>query len=317
MRISGSKWLTKQLNSLPAVAGRSFLAPFIAGVRRAGNDARGLGGRMNEKKLSYVYSFKCGDDLQHFDRLPEVMQANIERHIVKVIADSFIKPADEDYVTARFLAQKGMHRAFFWAASQALEKYLKAFLLMRGVSVNQKKFKGHPITALHAEACLVDEKLTVVNTKPHAVIQIHSNVSDTIESYSVAEFIENIEIQGDPDNRYNSFGVSFNSGYLFALDSYVSGLRLQIGVPPIEEDFSRMDPDLVEAFYKYNPWFAQANTEFAELPNENFKLRISGAVTTLDFLTGAHAPHESMYVLQWLDRKMKLPKKVKQHFKDV
>lgn len=289
----------------------------LSGVRRAGSNARGLGARVNEKKLSYVYSFKCGDDLQHFDRLPEVTQVNIERHIVEVITDSFIEPADEDYVTARFLAQKGMHRAFFWAASQALEKYLKAFLLMRGVSVNQNRFKGHPIAALHAEARAVDEQLATVNTKPHTAIQIHSNVSDTIESYSVSEFIDNIEMQGSPDNRYNSFGVSFNSGYLFALDSYVSGLRQQIGVPPIEEVLRKMDQDLVEAFYKYNPWFAQAHIEFAELPNENFKLRLSGAVTTLDFLTGAHAPHESTYVLQWLDRKMKLPKKVRQHLKVV
>ena len=270
---------------------------------------------MNEKNLRYVFSFRCSDDLQHFDRLPDVTQANIELHIVKVITDSFVEPADEDYVTARVLAQKGMHRAFFWAASQALEKYLKAFLLMRGVSVNQDRFKGHPIAALHAEACSVDGQLATVNTKPHTAIQIHSDVSDAIESYSVAEFIDNVEEQGSPDNRYNSFGVSFNLGYLFALDSYVSGLRQQIGVPPIEEVVRKMDQDLAEAFYKYNPWFAQAHIEFAELPNENFKLRLSCAVTTLDFLTGPHAPHESMYVLQWLDKKMKLPKKVRQHLR--
>ncbi len=264
--------------------------------------------------MSYIYSFKCGDVLQHFDSLPPGTQANIERHIVKVITDSFIEPADEDYVTARFLAQKGMHRAFFWAASQALEKYLKAFLLMRGVSVDQNKFKGHPIAALHDEACSVDAQLATVNTKPHSAIQIHSNVSDTIESYSVEEFIDSVEMQGSPDNRYNSFGVSFNSGYLFALDSYVSGLRQQIGVPSIEESLRKIDQNLAEAFYKYNPWFAQAHTEFAELPNENFKLMLSGAVTTLDFLTGAHRPPESMCVLQWLDRKMKLPKKIRQQY---
>lgn len=263
---------------------------------------------MNEKKLSYVYSFKCEDDLQHFDKLSEVVQANIERYIVNVVTDSFIKPADEDYVTARLMALKGMHRAFFWAASQALEKYLKAFLLMRGVSV--KRFKGHPIAALHAEACSVDGQLTTVDTKPHTAVQIHSNVSNAIESYSVAEFIRNVEMHGSPDNRYNSFGISFNSGYLFALDTYVFGLRQQIGVPPIEEVFNKMDHDLVEAFYKHNPWFAQSHIEFAELPNESFKLRLSGAVTTLDFLTGAHAPHESKYVLQWLGKKMKLPKKL-------
>lgn len=253
---------------------------------------------VNKRKLSYVYSFKCEDDLEHFDRLPDVMQADIERYIVQVISDSFIKPADEDYVTARLLAQKGMHRAFFWAASQALEKYLKAFLLMRGVAVNHDRFKGHPIAALHGEACSVDGQLSTVDTKPHTAIKLQSNASESIENYSVAEFINNVEVQGTPDNRYNSFGVNFNPGYLFALDSYVFGLRQQIGVPTIQEVLRKMERGLVEAFYEYNPWFAPAHMEFAELPNENFNLRISVAVTTLDFLTGAHAPHGSRFVLQ-------------------
>lgn len=270
---------------------------------------------MNEKRLSYVYSFKCEDDLEHFDRLPDETQANIERYIVEVISDSFVKPADEDYVTARLLAQKGMYRAFFWAASQALEKYLKAFLLMRGVSVNQDRFKGHPIAALHAEACSVDAELLTIDTKPHSAINIHPDVSESIGELSVAEFIKDIESQGNPDNRYNSSGVNFNSGYLFALDTFVFGLRQQIGVPPIQETLRKMDQGLVERFNLYNPWFAPVRLDLAEIPNEDFHLRIAGSVTTLDFLIGAHAPHGARYVLHWLNKKMKLPGKVRQHLK--
>lgn len=44
---------------------------------------------------------------------------------------------------SRLLAQKGLTRGFYWAATQATEKYLKAFLLMNGQSV--KGFIGHPI----------------------------------------------------------------------------------------------------------------------------------------------------------------------------
>lgn len=269
---------------------------------------------MNERRLSYIYSFKCGEELEHFDKLPDYVQANIERYIVQVISDSFVKPADEDYVAARLLAQKGMHRAFFWAASQSLEKYLKAFLLMRGASVN--RFKGHPIVALHAEACSVDAELSTVNTNPHSAIKIHPNVSESIEELSVAEFINGIEAQGSPDNRYNSFGVNFNSGYLFALDSFVFGLRQQIGVPPIEETLRKVDQGLVEAFNLYNPWFAPVHVDLAEIPNENFNLCISGSVTTLDILTGSHAPNGSRFVLRWLDKKMKLPRKVKQYLSE-
>ena len=272
---------------------------------------------MNERRLSYIYSFKCEDDLEHFDRLPDETQANIERYIVEVIYDSFVKPADEDYITARFLAQKGMHRAFFWAAAQALEKHLKAFLLMRGVPLNQDRFKGHRVTALHIEAYSVDAKLSTIDTKPHSAIKIHPNVSKSIYELSVAEFINDIESQGSPDNRYNSFGVNFNSGHLFALDSFIFGLRKQIGVPPIQETLRKMDQDLVEKFNLYNPWFAPMHLELAEIPNEDFKLRISSSVTTLDFLTSEHAPHDSKYVLHWLNKKMKLPGKIKQYLKEA
>ncbi|MBB1332465.1 HEPN domain-containing protein [Pseudoalteromonas sp. SR44-5] len=270
---------------------------------------------MNERKLSYIYSFKCKDDLEHFEKLPETMQADIEKYIVKVITDSFVKPADEDYVTARFLAQKGMYRAFFWAASQALEKYLKAFLLMRGIAVNEKRFRGHPIVALHQEACSVDKQLSSVKTKPNEAVKIHSAVSESVDIFSVSDFISNIEAYGHPDNRYNSFGVNFNSGYLFALDSYVFGLRQLIGVPSIQESLRKMDQSLIEAFYEYNPWFESTNIDFVEIPNENFIISTSMAVTTLDFLIGTHAPHGSRFVLQWLGKKMKLPTKVSQHLK--
>ncbi len=254
---------------------------------------------MNERRLSYIYSFKCEGDLENFDKLPSETQANIERYIVEVICDSFVKPADEDYVTARFLAQKGMCRAFFWAASQALEKYLKAFLLMRGVSVNQDHFKGHPISALYDEACSVDADLSTIETKFHSAINIHPNFSRSIDEITVDEFIKNIESQGSPYNRYNSSGVKFNSGYLFSLDGFVFCLRQKIGVPPIQETLRKMDQGLVELFNLYNPWFAPLRLDLAEIPNEDFHMRIAGSVTTLDFLTGAHAPHDAMYALHW------------------
>jgi hypothetical protein len=206
-----------------------------------------------------------------------------------------------------------MYRAFFWAASQALEKYLKAFLLMRGVSINRNCFKGHPIVALYHEACSVDEVILTVDTQPHSKINIHPNVSGLIDKLTVDKFLEVIESQGNSDNRYNSSGVKFNSGYLFATDSFVFGLRQLIGVTPIEETLKKMDQYLVEAFNLYNPWFAPLPKDLLEIPNNRFPLRIVGSVTTLDFLSSANAPHEARYVLHWLDKKMKLPIKVKKN----
>lgn len=253
--------------------------------------------------------------MEHYDRLDDETQANVERYIVDVICDSFVTPADEDYVTARLLAQKGMHRAFFWAASQALEKYLKAFLLMRGVSV--KDFAGHPVYDLYVEACKLDGKLSTIDTTTHSAIKIHPNVIRTIEVLSAAEFIKKINSEGHPENRYNASGVRFNWGNLFALDSLISVLRQQIGVPSIDETLRKMDRELVEKFYRYNPWFAPEPHKLPELPNESFCLRTAIFATTLDFLTGGHAPHEAQYALQWLDKKMKLPSKVRRELRRV
>lgn len=269
----------------------------------------------DDRRLRYIYSFNCEDELDNFSRLPTSMQVNIERHIVGVISDSFVKPADEDYLTARLLAQKGMHRAFFWVASQALEKYLKAFLLMRGAGVNEKRFKGHPVKALYEEACVVDTQLSVVDTKIHKKIKVHPSLTESFQEFSVADFINDIEAKGSPDNRYNSCGVSFNSGYLFALDSFVFGLRQQIGVPSIEENLRNVDQSLLEAFYLYNPWFGAASIGLAEIPNEEFRVRISDSVTTFEILMGSHAPPGSWLALQWLGNKMQLPRRVSQHLK--
>lgn len=132
----------------------------------------------------------------------------------------------------------------------------------------------------------------------------------------MVEFIKDIEAQGSPDNRYNSFGVGFNSGHLFALDSFAFCLRQKIGVPPIQEALKKIDPDFVEAFYCYNPWFTPGHVELAEIPNESFNLRLSGAVTTLKRLISKKPLYDSRFALQWLDKKMKLPEKVKQFMKE-
>lgn len=229
---------------------------------------------MNKSSLDFMYSFDCQKDIQNFEIFSEEIQGSIEKNIVKVICESFVEPGDEDYFTARLLAQKGMHRAFFWAASQALEKYLKAYLLMRGISV--KEYGGHPLEKLFQAVKKSGKKFPSISTKCHPAIHINPEVSKSFRELSPDEFIKEIENHGSADNRYNSFGVDFDSGCLFALDSFIFHLRNEIGVPPIRHTLKNMDPGLVDAFYHYNPWFADADVEqkYPELPNKIFKLRI-------------------------------------------
>jgi hypothetical protein len=46
---------------------------------------------MNERRLSYVYSFKCEDELEHFENLSDKVQGNTEAMIAK-----FRQEADDE-----------------------------------------------------------------------------------------------------------------------------------------------------------------------------------------------------------------------------
>jgi hypothetical protein len=51
-----------------------------------------------------------------------------------VVHDLFVRTADENYITARSCAVNRLYTDFFWLAVHALEKYLKAVLLLNGSS---------------------------------------------------------------------------------------------------------------------------------------------------------------------------------------
>jgi len=73
-------------------------------------------------------------EIAHFKLMPGHIQSSAEGNAVDVIYESFVVPGDQDYLMSRLLAQKGLPREFYWAAAQAIEKYLKAFLLINGES---------------------------------------------------------------------------------------------------------------------------------------------------------------------------------------
>jgi len=261
---------------------------------------------------SFVYSFNLKKDLSYIDRLPDNVQANIERYIVDVIYESFVIPGDQDYLTARLLAQKGLQRAFYWAAAQSIEKYLKAFLLLNGHSVVDNKFSGHPIKALFDEAASIDGALRNINLTPHADINIERDTSRHLKSFTIEKFIEDIGIHGSADNRYNSFGVEFNTGHLFALDNFAYALRGEIGVPSIKYSFKGIESDLISIFEDNNPWFcSSADKCHTKIPSKAFPIKYSLAVTTLDFLIKHKSEPTYGYALKWLNKKMKLPNKIK------
>jgi hypothetical protein len=246
-------------------------------------------------------------EIPHFKRMAEHIQSSAECNAVNVIYDSFVVPGDQDYLMSRLLAQKGLPRGFYWAAAQAIEKYFKAFLLMNGEGV--KKFKAHPIKELFKASSKVDSSIATLNILPHQNIQVDASVSKHLKTFDIRDFIDDIEKHGSADNRYNTFGVEYNTGHLCAMDSLSFKLRSKIGAIEIDRSFKKLSSDLIEVFEKNNPWFQKEENDLINrIPSEEFPIQLSSSVTHFEILVKNESNTAYKIALQWLREKMKLPK---------
>ncbi|MCK2094769.1 hypothetical protein [Thauera aromatica] len=264
---------------------------------------------MSKEDISLVYSFKMENDISYFKSMPTEVQISAECNAASVIYESFIICADQDYLTARLLAQESLPRGFFWAAAQTTEKYLKAFLLLNGVSV--KAFKQHPIIELFECAAKIDSNLKNINISPHSLFHIEPSMSHHLKKFTTSEFLSDLETHGSPDNRYNSFGVEYNTGHLCALDALSFHLREKIHAPDISHSLKKLSQKLISSFKENNPWFHPEIKSPIPVPSEEFPINISSSVTKLEFLIKHRSNPAYDIALKWLDSKMKLPKTAK------
>ncbi|MDO6506614.1 HEPN domain-containing protein [Colwellia sp. 4_MG-2023] len=263
--------------------------------------------------MEFIYSFKISDEIPETKLFKCSDLDYMESKIVQVIYESFIIPADEDYLTARLLAQNGLPRAFYWAASQTIEKYLKAMLLLHGQSV--RKSKNHLIKPLFDRASEYFPNLKTFELNIDDNIEIDHEVKKLFEQISIDCFLNDIEQFGSADNRYNSSGIKFNTWYLFLLDKLISEIRLSLSVPDIFESYKKIHPNLINIFKDNNPKFSGNDFTHSTVPSEKFKVTYSLSVTSLDFIS-KHTNSNHSYVLKWLYKKMKLPYELEQKLKN-
>ena len=133
-----------------------------------------------------------------------------------VVKSMFIDMADRDYVASRLAYRMQMYNLFFWSAGQAIEKYLKASLLLNGKSA---KF-GHDLIELFQEvskyaADLFPEKLT----KPDELS------SNSWREESPSDFLIRFNEYANPHTRYNLTGYVTLDEDLFHLDQFVFAVR--------------------------------------------------------------------------------------------
>lgn len=255
--------------------------------------------------MGFVYCFDMSCEIAHFKNMSEHIQQSAERHAVDVIYESFVVPGDQDYVTSRLLACNGLPRGFYWAAAQAVEKYLKAFLLMNGVTV--KSYKAHPIKDLWLASAEIDESIADIDVLPHPKIWAETSTLEYLRKFSISDFIVELEKHGSADNRYNAFGVEFNTGHLWAMDSLAFSLRQKIGALPIEKSLTPLGLDMRKALTKCNPWF-HGNDAAPTAPSEENLIMHSSSVTKLEILRKNLTNPACKIAHQWLSKKMQMPK---------
>ena len=106
---------------------------------------------------------------------------------------------------------------FLWLAVHALEKYLKAVLLVNGRST---KGYGHDIVRLYAEIkTFAGDLLPDRMTKPLDLDIYHWR------ELSAEEFIQHLFDNGNADNRYAIYGYTTSSQDLHMLDYMVFAVR--------------------------------------------------------------------------------------------
>lgn len=157
------------------------------------------------------------------ERLPTNQQQMIRDGVADIIIDTFIDPADIDYINARFMGLNHQHRPFFWPALQAIEKYLKANFLFCGIPVRGKDFDHH-IVAMAASLKSHDDILENLKLTP---VEEHTELErlNLWGPHDPMGFISSIEKYGSPSNRYNFFGSKYEASYLPKLDQVVWALR--------------------------------------------------------------------------------------------
>ena len=135
----------------------------------------------------------------------------------RIVRELFVDTADDNYITARWCFVEGLNVDYFWLSVHALEKYMKAALLLNGHSA--KDF-GHNIVALYERVRqFASDLLPSKLTRPDD-LEISHWRDETLEA-----FLRRFHDNGNADNRYQIFGFIRRSEDLFKLDAMVFVLR--------------------------------------------------------------------------------------------
>ena len=144
----------------------------------------------------------------------------------RIVKALFIDTADDNYITARWCFVERLNVDYFWLAVHALEKYMKAALLLNGQSSRNyrdgRKCQsfGHDIVALHECVKRFAADLLPQNLEQPDELDTRRWGAETPEV-----FLDRLYRNGNADNRYQIFGFVQRPEDLYKLDAMVFALR--------------------------------------------------------------------------------------------
>jgi len=134
-----------------------------------------------------------------------------------------VAPADENYYLARWCRINRLYAEFFWQAQQAIEKYLKATLVVNDVPVQEI---GHDLSRAFEKHKIAFDDLAFCEFKKP------KRLTDRLwRPKSPENFLQKINTQGHPDSRYRLISWHNSPTDLFMLDQLAFAFRrLTVGI---------------------------------------------------------------------------------------
>ncbi len=147
-----------------------------------------------------------------------------KRNVIKRL---FLEPADTTYVTARWHFFKGLHFEFYWSSYHAIEKYLKAILLLNHQNTNNL---GHNIIKAYGEVSNVAGTELLPDVFSRVLLDRISHITSMNDRsrlhYSgVEQYVSKIHSMGGVNSRYAMKSVSIRTTDIYCFDLTVFLLR--------------------------------------------------------------------------------------------
>lgn len=146
---------------------------------------------------------------------PDVPIDFVKSYQMDVVHQLFVATADENYITSRWCFFSGFYTDFFWLGVHALEKYLKAVLLLNGST--SRKYQ-HNIVELYSKVKPIDGGLLPSILKAPEGLETGRDISPE-------GFLAYLYARGNAHNRYSLYGYSAHEQDIFMLDKMVFAVR--------------------------------------------------------------------------------------------